>query len=86
MTRNQSAVSTTGRKTRGHQLSVNALKPMYSTVNATYMGLREKRYGPVTTNRDAGRSGMIAVRARKNVSSPHPPSTIPNTQSPRAMS
>src|SRR5262249_40896523 len=47
-----------------------------------YIGLRLKRYGPQVTSRDEYCPGTVVVRARRNVSHPHPASAAPATNSP----
>ena len=70
---------TSGRRRIGHAEFTRTPPPVCTKLNAPYIGLRDREYGPVVTRRDAGRLGTMAVRARRKVTTPQLPSARPAT-------
>src|SRR5688500_18519359 len=67
-------MTTNGNSRSAHMLFSNSDSPMYAQDIATYIGLRVKRYGPLSTiavvGRPAGRTVVLAWRKLYTLASP----------------
>src|SRR5437667_1724236 len=74
---------TTGRNASGHGSLRRSVPPTYSVAMPTYIGLRERRYGPQITNAEVGFVGLGVVPAGRNRYAALTARSTPATRSPQ---